>query len=127
MENGAYLNGNRISVNNRKKRMVGNINLEEPESLRIIESTIKQRKDIEFRALYCAASIFGYIASGVFDFSIHIGRCGIWDIIAPKLLVEEAGGTCKFYKDQNNKNIVIAGKKQNIEMLENIIRETTEN
>ena len=122
-ENGAFLNGNKIEVNVRKNRLVGTINLDAEESLKIIEGVIKQKKDIEFRALYCVAATFGYIASGVFDFSIHVGRFGKWDIIPPKLLIEEAGGKCKIVETETNKKVVVATNKYNIQLVEKIVKE----
>lgn len=75
----------------------------------------------EFRSLYCACVPLCYVASGNFDFCIHYAGLSIWDIIAPKLIVEEAGGICEVKKYKGEKYNSIAGSRETVELIKKII------
>lgn len=77
----------------------------------------------EFRSLYCTCVPFCYIASGNFDFAIQHGKMGIWDTVAPKFIIEEAGGVCEVTQHNEFKYTVIAGNKENVEIIKKIINE----
>jgi fructose-1,6-bisphosphatase/inositol monophosphatase family enzyme len=67
-----------------------------------------------------------YVASGNFDFSLCYAGMGSWDIIAPQLIIEEAGGICEITKYSENKYSIIAGSKETVTIIKEIIKKHIE-
>lgn len=108
-DEGAYINKKRIFTRRPDHRLVGNLNLNNMISTKIIENLVKQNEyKIELRCLYGACAPLCFVADGTFDFTIQTGGMSIWDIIAPKLIIEEAGGICQVDKMDNQKYSIIA-------------------
>lgn len=87
---------------------------------------MKKLKDskynFEFRNLYCACVPLCYVASGNFDFSMCYKGLSIWDIVAPKLIIEEAGGICEYIKYNHGKYSIIAGNKDAVKVIKELIK-----
>ena len=119
---GSYINGKKISVRKPTNRLVGNINLNKKEALKIIDKVIEQKKyKFEFRCLYGACAPLCFVADGTFDFTIQIGGLSIWDIVPTQLIVEEAGGVYEVRKYDENKYSVITGGEESIKIIKKII------
>ena len=55
------------------------------------------------------------------DFAIQIGGLNIWDIVAPKLIIEEAGGICDIKKFEEKKYSVTAGDSATLNILGRVV------
>ena len=82
---------------------------------------LNSKYNFEFRCLYAACVPMCYVASGNFDFTIQTGGLSIWDIVAPKLILEEAGGTCEVTKYNETKYGIVAGNHQVVDIIKEII------
>lgn len=109
---GAYLNGNKITVREPGERFIGNTNMRSQTVLDWIAALRRSDHNFEFRSLYCTCVPYCYIASGNFDFAIQHGKMGIWDSLAPKIIIEEAGGICEVIQHEEARFSVIAGSKE---------------
>lgn len=118
---GAFLNGDRIYVRKTGNRLIGNTNLSKPICIDYLKKMMNSKYNFEFRCIFAACVPICYVANGIFDFSIQTGGLGIWDIIAPKLILEEAGGVCEVSKYNETKYSIIAGNKEVIEIIKNTI------
>ena len=118
--NGAFVNGKKIQVRNTSNRLIGNVNTKA-----IIEYGKKlddyDEYKFEFRNLYCACVPICYVANGIFDFTIQSRGLGIWDIIAPKLILEEASGVCEVTKYNETKYSIIAGNSEVVRIIKKVI------
>jgi fructose-1,6-bisphosphatase/inositol monophosphatase family enzyme len=115
---GAFLNNKQIHVKNNNGKLIGACDINKKD-LSIISSLLDEKcLNIEFRSLYCCAAELCYIADGTFDFYFCKNEGGIWDIIGPKLIIEEAGGILKYKKTDEGHYDVIAGTFEAIESIE---------
>lgn len=120
---GAFLNNDKISV--RKKtgdRLIGNTNLSKPICIEYLTKMMNSKYNFEFRCIYAACVPLCYVASGNFDFSIQTGGLGIWDIVAPKLILEESGGVCEVTKYDETKYSIIAGNREVVNIIKEVIK-----
>lgn len=118
---GAFLNGNKITVREIGERFIGNTTMQTDEMIHWITKLNKSAYKFEFRSWYCACVPLCYIASGNIDFNIHYGAMGIWDTLVPQLILEEAGGVCEVTKYNDNTYKVIAGSKEAVSVIKGII------
>lgn len=118
---GAFLNGVRIYLKKRENRLIGNINLSKQNCLEYIAKMMKSKYRFEFRSICSTGVSVCYVANGILDFAIQIGRIGIWDIVPPKLIIEEAGGVCDVSKYDKEKYSIIAGEKELVETIKDMI------
>lgn len=121
---GAFLNGKRIHVRKVEDRLIGNTNMRSTMIQKWI-SKLRTNEEyrFEFRSLYCTCVPYSYIASGNFDFAIQYGKMGIWDSLAPKLIIEEAGGICEVQRIDAHRFSVIAGSPEAVCIIKKIIGE----
>ena len=121
---GAFLNGKEIHVRRPVDRFIGNTNMRSSTIQKWI-SKLRTSEEFrfEFRSLYCTCVPYCYIASGSFDFAIQYGKMGIWDSLAPKLIIEEAGGICEVKQIDSHKFSVIAGSPEVVKIIKGIIGE----
>ena len=119
---GAYLNGEKIHVRKSTNRLLGVTNISQNLALKNIQKLIQNDEYIfEFRTFYCACVPMPYIASGNLDFNIYSGPCGLWDIIIPALVLEEAGGYVEYKEYEKNKFEIISGTKEACSIIKKIL------
>ena len=114
---GAFLNGERLKLNrnidDEQIRFTGCTNLG---NKRVLENISKLTNNgeykFEFRSFYCSCVPVPYVAAGILDFNIFWGPCGLWDIIAPKLILEEAGGLLEYQKIGEGQYEIISGSNR---------------
>lgn len=87
-ENGAFLNGNPISVNNCEVSK-GLYTVEGPG--KILGSFKMQQISRHCRDFYCAAVNFAYVASGRFS-ATNFVQDTLWDYVPGQFIVQQAGG-----------------------------------
>ena len=116
-DKGAFLNNKKINVRKIGDRLIGNTNLSKPICIEYLTKMMNSKYNFEFRCIYAACVPVCYVASGIFDFSIQTGGLGIWDIIAPKLILEEAGGVCEVSKYNEIKYSIIAGNREVVDII----------
>lgn len=120
---GAFLNGEKIQVRKSTNRLLGTTNIAQDEALNNIQKLVHNGKyKFEFRTLYCACVPMPYIASGNLDFNIYYGPCGLWDIIIPGLILNEAGGICEYIDYGENIYEIISGTKEACEIIKEILK-----
>lgn len=118
---GAFLNGEKIAVRKTGDRLIGNTNLSCPICIEYLTKMMNSKYNFEFRCVYAACLPICYVASGNFDFTIQTGGLSIWDIVAPKLILEEAGGVCEVTKYNETKYSIIAGNSEVVNIIKEII------
>lgn len=105
---GAYLNGERISVSQRKSfdqafMATGFPYDVDQDPLHCVERfAFMAKKGIPIRRLGSAAIDLSYVAAGRFDAFWEVGLHS-WDLAAGKLLIEEAGGKVSHYDGTKHK------------------------
>jgi len=118
---GAYLNGERIFVRTKRpQRLIGTCEVTE-DGLPIINKILSNEEKIDLRSIYCSAQEMCYVANGIFDFCIYGRMKGLWDLVPPQLIIEEAGGIVKAKKNEDNTYRIIAGSPEAAEKMEEII------
>ncbi len=110
-ENGAYLNGNPISVNNYAIDK-GLYTVEGPGKM--LGSFKMQQISRHCRDFYCAAINFAYVASGRFSATNFVWDT-LWDYVPGQFIVEQAGGVIyndtKMHIAANNESFLEIIKK----------------
>lgn len=120
---GAYLNGEKICVRKSTNRLLGVTNVGQDRALENIKKLIHNSNyKFEFRSFYCACVPMPYIASGNLDFNIYVGPCGLWDIIVPGLILQEAGGYLEYKEYEPNKFEIISGTKESYDIIKSILK-----
>ncbi len=125
--NGAFLNGERISLdeinNKNKKRFMGCTNIGTDWAMDNVSKLSNNDKyKFEFRAYYCSCVPNPYVAAGILDFNIYWGYCGLWDILAPALIVTEAGGFLEYKQIGEGQYEIISGNKQAFQAIKEILK-----
>ena len=119
---GAFLNGKEIHVKKSSNRLLGVTNIAQDKALNNIKKLIHNDKyKFEFRTFYCACVPMPYVASGNLDFNIYSGPCGLWDIIIPGLILEEAGGYVEYKEYEPNKFEIVSGTKEACNIIKSIL------
>ena len=120
---GAFLNGKKINVRKSSNRLIGVTNVAQDIAINNIQKLIHNNQyKFEFRSFYCACVPMPYIASGNLDFNIYFGPCGLWDIIIPGLILEEAGGFFEYTEYEKNKFEIISGTKEAVNIIKTILK-----
>lgn len=125
-DKGAFLNGERIRISENedynKKRFIGCVNIDKGIVKEKVEKLLNcDEYKFEFRAYYCSCVPNPYVAAGILDFNVYWGACGLWDIIAPALIVTEAGGMLEYRKIGEGQYEIISGTKTAFKRIKDIL------
>ena len=104
--NGSYINNSRIRVS-KKSNLEECLFASNSEGIKLIHP------ELNLRNTGCAALDLAYLGCGRFDGYFH-NKINLWDMVAGKIIVEEAGGKINIIKGLKSEKLDIRGGNPNI-------------
>ena len=118
---GAFLNQTKkLCVRKPSTKLIGACDITK-DSIDDIKKILLNNNNVDIRSLYCTGVELCYIANGCMDFLFLKNSAFEWDFIGPKLILEEAGGILECIKQPNGSFNIIAGSKEAVQQVKNII------
>ena len=118
---GAFLNQTKkLCVRKPSTKLIGACDITK-HSIDDIKKILLNNNNVDIRSLYCTGVELCYIANGCMDFLFLKNSAFEWDFIGPKLILEEAGGLLECIKQQNGSYNIVAGSKEAVQQVKNII------